>query len=565
MTSRILKNLLNLFILLSLLVIIYILISGGQTLYISSVKIRLNHLHNPLLIFSILLALRLSLFRDSDSVVDRAVLKLSENYCEFIGKDTNKELLIYLLIISVITLFPYVRIFNNFFLWDDFNLLEESVKSSGNILNLFSLKLGHFFRPLYNLVFLFNYKLFGLDPSGYYIINYLLHIVNSLLLFYFAYLLTNNRSISFLASLLFAVNFEHYQAIMKVSEIASLQAAMLYLTALILFSKYLISKSKASYFASAITFGLSLLTYEGTVTLLPIMFLYDVIFHERLNISNISQFIRRYAVFIILLIPYLLFQYYIQSDSPLIARNDIAINFHVPYKIFRSTITINEWIIPVLILSVIIIRNYITRQLLKDLFNNPVVIFSFIWIPITLIPFSFFQNTTIVASRYFYTPSIGSSILLSFLIYSFYQAGTKLIQTTDKQSWGRFKASLIMITVVIILSNSFQIYHREQFFGKKPDWRKIIHTLKTQYDNFPDNSKIYFLNISTGEVHVKALMHVFFNPTLKTFSSKTGKINIQKKSRENEEKIFVFDYVNGEIIDRTSDYIHSGLKRTPYS
>ena len=65
-------------------------------------------------------------------------------------------------------------------------------------------------------------------------------------------------------------------------------------------------------------------------------------------------------------------------------------------------------------------------------------------------------------------------------------------------------------------------------------------------------------------MQVKSLMRVFFNPTLKTFSSKTDNIEIQKKSSESKAEIFVFDYVNGEIIDRTSDDIHFGLKRTPY-
>ena len=137
MRYRIQKNLLNLLIVLSLLVILYILISSGQTLYISNIKIRLNHLHNPLLIFSILLALRLSLARDSDSSIDRTVLKLSENYCEFIGKDKNKELLIYFFIIAAFILLSYLRMFNNFFIRDDFSLLEQAIKSNKDIFNIF--------------------------------------------------------------------------------------------------------------------------------------------------------------------------------------------------------------------------------------------------------------------------------------------------------------------------------------------------------------------------------------------------------------------------------------------
>ena len=562
MISKIQKNLLNLLILLSLFVILYILISGGQTLYISNVKIRLNHLHNPLLIFSMLFALRLSLFKDQEFLLNTSVIKFSHNYSEFVSKNTKKELLLYFLIIVFFSTFCYLRMFNNYFIRSDFELLEEVIKTNSNFLDIFSLRFSNLFRPFFNLLFLLNYKLSGLNPIGYYIVNYLIHIGNSLLLFYFTYILTKSRFISFLAALLFAVNFDHYQAVMWISGRPGLGAAMLYLFTLIFFSRYLILNNKAIYMASVVTFGLSLLFYEGTVTLLPMMFLYDIIFHKRFNISNLQRFIKKYGVFIILLIIYVIFQFYIQSGGP--HQKGIAFNLHFLYGILRSTITINEWIIPLLILSVIFQRNNITFQSLKDLLNNPVIIFSFMWIIIALFPFSFFQERSIVPSRYFYIPSIGSSILLSFLIYQIYQTGVQSLKTTNNILQNKFKATLIITTLVIILANTLATYQQEQFFGKKPDWRKIITTLKTQYNNFPDNSRIYFMNISTREIHVKALMHVFFNPTLKTFSSKTSKINIQKNDQEKKEKIFVFDYVDGKIINRTSDYIYSDPKRNPY-
>jgi len=564
MTLRILKNLLNLLILLSLLVILYILISGGQTLYISNIKIRLSHLHNPLLIFSILLALRLSLFKEQWFFLNKTILNFSQNHTEFINTGSKKEYLIYFFFIVVFITLSYLKIFNNFFIRDDFNLLEEAIKANSHFLYIFDPGPAILFRPFFNLLFLLNYKLSGLNPFGYYIINYLIHIGNSLLLFYFTYILTKNRFISFLASLLFAVNFEHYQAVMWISGRPGLAVTMLYLLTLVFLTRYFISKNKVSYIASATFFTLSLLFYEGSVTLLPMMFLYDAFFHERLNISNVSKYIKRYGLFAVLLILYVLFQFYIHSKNPLITQKALAFNLHFIYEIFRSAITINEWIIPLLILSVIFQRNNITFQSLKDLLNNPVIIFSFMWIIIALFPFSFFQERSIVPSRYFYIPSIGSSILLSFLIYQIYQTGVQSLKTTNNILQNKFKATLIITTLVIILANTLATYQQEQFFGKKPDWRKIITTLKTQYNNFPDNSRIYFMNISTREIHVKALMHVFFNPTLKTFSSKTSKINIQKNDQEKKEKIFVFDYVDGKIINRTSDYIYSDPKRNPY-
>ena len=567
MTLRILKNLLNLLILLSLLVILYILISGGQTLYISNIKIRLSHLHNPLLIFSILLALRLSLFKEQWFFLNKTILNFSQNHTEFINTGSKKEYLIYFFFIVVFITLSYLKIFNNFFIRDDFNLLEEAIKANSHFLYIFDPGPAILFRPFFNLLFLLNYKLSGLNPFGYYIINYLIHIGNSLLLFYFTYILTKNRFISFLASLLFAVNFEHYQAVMWISGRPGLAVTMLYLLTLVFLTRYFISKNKVSYIASATFFTLSLLFYEGSVTLLPMMFLYDAFFHERLNISNVSKYIKRYGLFAVLLILYVLFQFYIHSKNPLITQKALAFNLHFIYEIFRSAITINEWIIPLLILSVIFQRNNITFQSLKDLLNNPVIFFSFMWIIIALFPFSFFQERSIVPSRYFYIPSIGSSILLSFLIYQIYQVGNRLIadkEITDISLHPKFKASLITVALVIILSNALATYQQEKFFGKKPEWRKIITTLKSKYNTFPDNSQIYFLNISTEEVHVKALMHVFFNPNLKTISSKTGEINIPKNNLGNKNKIFIFDYVNGKIIDQSSLYNHPNLKKIPY-
>jgi tetratricopeptide (TPR) repeat protein len=112
-------------------------------------------------------------------------------------------------------LVAYANIYGNAFLWDDLDFIVRNYE-------IRSLSpLGKFFhsastipqRPVMNLSFAVDYRLWGLNPAGYHLTQVLLHALNSMFVFLFLYWLLGSRRSSFLAGLLFALHPVHSEAV----------------------------------------------------------------------------------------------------------------------------------------------------------------------------------------------------------------------------------------------------------------------------------------------------------------------------------------------------------------
>jgi len=112
-------------------------------------------------------------------------------------------------------LVAYANIYGNAFLWDDLDFIVRNYE-------IRSLSpLGKFFhsastipqRPVMNLSFAMDYRLWGLNPAGYHLTQVLLHAFNSMFVFLFLFWLLGSRRSSFLAGLLFALHPVHSEAV----------------------------------------------------------------------------------------------------------------------------------------------------------------------------------------------------------------------------------------------------------------------------------------------------------------------------------------------------------------
>ncbi|MBT7311297.1 hypothetical protein HN843_06000, partial [bacterium] len=67
-----------------------------------------------------------------------------------------------------------------------------------------------FSQPLLQIMFLLEYKVFGIDPTGYIAVNLILHGFNSFIVYMLVNMLFPNRKMALLASVLFALSVGHY-------------------------------------------------------------------------------------------------------------------------------------------------------------------------------------------------------------------------------------------------------------------------------------------------------------------------------------------------------------------
>ena len=148
------------------------------------------------------------------------------------------------LIISAAVLAVYINAVDAPFVLDDPNVVERNIKLR-DISNFFNIKELFGARPLVNLSFALNYRIAGLEVEIFHISNFLIHILNAILVFFLARLVftlslpeeTENFSTRcaapFFAAALFALHPIQSQAVIYISQRAALLACFFYLLAVI--------------------------------------------------------------------------------------------------------------------------------------------------------------------------------------------------------------------------------------------------------------------------------------------------------------------------------------------
>ena len=110
------------------------------------------------------------------------------------------------LIITAICLFPMLN--NEFTNWDDeLYITNNQLLRGPDWKGIFSEQVLGNYHPLTILSYAFNYAVSGLNPFSYLLVNYLFHIVNTLLVFYFIWNISGkNKFIAAFVALIFGVH-----------------------------------------------------------------------------------------------------------------------------------------------------------------------------------------------------------------------------------------------------------------------------------------------------------------------------------------------------------------------
>lgn len=296
----------------------------------------------------------------------------------------------------------------SYFLNDDFQWLQGARQFE--FANLFHLeRYDHFYRPVIEIYFYLGRRLFGCAPLPFHLASIGIHLLNTLVLFFFARALTGRSDFGALAALLFAVQPGHVQAVAWVGAITDLLPALWYLLALLAYLLFLQGRGARYYALSLAAFVGCLLTHESSATLLPMMILLDLMWRSpssgpaRLRLS--AQ-ITRYAPFVCLLAAYLVVAYVVNSRSYLIKEGHYRFGWHAVPNVLRYVASL--YVGPKIMASYVAIV-FVTGALLVR--GTMRVRFLTLWIFVTLLPASFFTWDN--ASRYLYLPAAGLALLLA--------------------------------------------------------------------------------------------------------------------------------------------------------
>jgi len=171
------------------------------------------------------------------------------------------------------TFIAYQPVFNNGFVGydDDVYVTDNADIKNGfttqSIFWAFTTSRATNWHPLTWLSHILDYRLFDLDPAGHHLTSLLLHITNTLLLFYVLRKMTSALWPSAFVACLFALHPLHVESVAWVSERKDVLSSMFWLLTMLAYAHYANRPSILRYSATLVLFSLGLMAKPMLVTL----------------------------------------------------------------------------------------------------------------------------------------------------------------------------------------------------------------------------------------------------------------------------------------------------------
>ena len=343
------------------------------------------------------------------------------------GSDRNSVLpwLFASLGITAICFFPMLS--NGFTNWDDESyVIKNELLRGPDWQGIFSREVVGNYHPLTIITLAINYSLTGLDASSYLLFNYLLHLINTMLVFKFIYQISDKKAnVAFLTAVVFGIHPMHVESVAWVSERKDVLYTFFFLLSLIKYWQYLVSGKRINYWICFLFFLLSLLSKPAAIVLPLVLLLLD---YWKGNPINRKAVIEKIP-FLIFSLLFAVITLKIQSTTavvkldsyPLWSRPVLAcysimiylLRFLIPYPLsafhpFPKTDHL-DW--PYLVAPVFIVGLLIFLWYKR---HNRLIIFGclFFIINLLLVAHIISIGSSVVSERYTYVPYIGIAFML---------------------------------------------------------------------------------------------------------------------------------------------------------
>ncbi len=373
-------------------------------------------------------------------------------------KEKSPSLLPWILPIMIITGICFLPVFNNALTnWDDeYYVVQNSLLRGPDWAGIFSKPVVSNYHPITVASLALNYSISGLDPTSYVLLNLLLHLANTGLVFYFIWLISGKRLwVAAFSSIVFGIHPMHVESVAWVSERKDVLYTLFFLLSLVQYWFFLKTGKNKNLIYCFLFFGLSLLSKPAAIILPLILFLLDYWYGRSFSKRNIIEkipFLLLSAVFAILTVK-------LQSKTA-IASLDFyplwtrfffatytsmmyAVRFFVPYPLsafhpFPATQSLG---LPIMLSPVFSVALLVFMWFKR---KNKLIIFSILFFIINLILVLQIISIggTLLAERYTYVPYIGLTFLIGMLLDKYSGSVSKYIV------WGIPAAVLAVFAVI---------------------------------------------------------------------------------------------------------------------
>ena len=208
------------------------------------------------------------------------------------GKAVRTSLILLILIISIIFLYrPYFQI--KFGGGDNLEWYNEAKERNtlGKIIDYryYSGRLGpsSYYNPIQLLIWRYMVINYDKNHYPYHLLSIFIHIINTVIVFFFLKIFIKNNFFSFAASLSFAIFYPNFETMGWIAAaITTGLAAFFILFTLFLAIKYFQRKNEFFYFSSLLIFFLGTFTKEYVVFTLPLLFAYYLTTQRGKSLEN---------------------------------------------------------------------------------------------------------------------------------------------------------------------------------------------------------------------------------------------------------------------------------------
>ena len=374
-------------------------------------------------------------------------------------KVPKMSLLKWILPILLVTAIGFFPMLNNWFTnWDDEQYITQNPLLRGpDWTGIFTQPVVSNYHPVTILTLAFNYSLSGLDPTSYLVVNLLLHLCNTALVFYFIWLMSGKKIlVAAFTAIVFGIHPMHVESVAWMSERKDVLYTFFFLLSLIQYWYFLTNRKNKNLVYCFVFFALSILSKPAAIILPFILLLLDYwkgrSFTKRTIIEKIP--------FVIVSIVFAIITVKIQSKTaiagldfyPLWTRFFFAtytsmmylVRFFIPYPLsafhpFPEKLGLITYLSPVFIAALIGFL-WIKRK-------NKLLVFSFLFFIINLVLVLQVVSIggTLLAERYTYVPYISIGFLLGMLLY-----GNE--NSTSNKRWVSFLIPAIVLIVFAYLT-----------------------------------------------------------------------------------------------------------------
>jgi len=512
---------------------------------------------------------------------------------------------IVLSLIGILAFASFINTFRNPFVWDDIGRIVENgyIKRISNLSLLFSRRyLSYFrettYRPLYTLTLLLNYHFFKLNVSGWRVFNIFLHTTNTILVYYFIKNVFQDRTVSSITAMVFAVHPVHTEAVNVAVYRTELLACLFFVTS---FSSYIRSIrstkiEKSLYLLSIFFFILALCSKEMAASLPLVIVLYIYVFFPR---KERKKLLVSALPFFLIVFLWVIIGSRFELEGPSIGKEEFyygsSFGSKVHFRVFASLgapilryikilfvpidfvlvyphelkgfVPTSKEIFSLLILITILISAFKMRRFSKE------SSFSIFYFFVTLLPVSqIIPLSVIYGERWLYIPSLGFCFLVAILLKKLFldknlrKIGIFLVvaiislflflSLRRNRTWGDERKLLEESVNVYPQSMYAQLFLAECYIENK-DYEKALYHISLAHDMYPNLFEPYFwLGKYYGEKGP-------YNEAIRTFSNLVK--DFPDKCRNNPDFYYYFGLAGskGGLYDEAISNYEKALMLSP--